>query len=267
MNTVALPSLPGRMPLTAWSVPRSTPTHMSDPGQPVSIRSDPAAALYRGDPGRAYHEGKRGLPAVAVPWVHRLRADKFQPWVKTEDVVFELGVGAGWNLAALGCSRRVGCDTADSPVVREALRGLGIEFVGRTEEAPDGLADVVLCHHTLEHLLEPAAGLRELRRILKPAGRLVAHVPWERESRYARYAPDEPNHHLHGWNAQTLGNLAAVLGWRIERIGIRRYGYDRLAAKLASRLRIGEGGFRRVRSLLIALRPLHEVELVAGAPR
>ncbi len=58
-----------------------------------------------------------------------------------------------------------------------------------------------------------------------------------------------------------------VLGWRIERLGIRRYGYDRLAAKLAVRLRIGESGFRLVRALLITLRPLREVELVAGASR
>ncbi len=239
---------------------------MSALGQPAPARSDPAAALYRGDSGRAYHEGKRGLPAVAVPWVHRLRADKFQPWVSTGDVVFELGVGAGWNLAALACARRVGCDAADSAVVREALHGLGIELVGRTGEVPDGLADVVLCHHTLEHLLEPATALRELRRILKVSGRLVAHVPWEREGRYARYAPDEPNHHLHGWNVQTLGNLAAVLGWRIDCVRVRRYGYDRLAAKLAARLRIGEPGFRLVRSLLVGLRPLREVELVAGVP-
>jgi len=230
--------------------------------EPTSPR-DAAAALYRGASGLAYHEGKRGLPDAARPWIHRLRAEKFQPWVARTDVVFELGVGAGWNLAALACARRVGCDAADAASVRDQLQALGIEFVAATEGLPDAWVDVAICHHTLEHLLEPAAGLRELRRLLKPQGRLVVHVPWEREGRYARFDPGEPNHHLHGWSAQTLGNLATVLGWRIERVGVRRYGYDRFAARLAARLHLGEPGFRLLRGLLLVLRPLREVELVA----
>lgn len=227
---------------------------------------DPAAALYRGDSGRAYHDGKRGLAEAALPWVYRLRARKFQPWVKEDATVVELGVGAGWNLAGLKCARRVGCDAADSPGLQERLRTLGIAFVPDLSGIADGSADVVICHHTLEHLLEPASALRALQRILRPGGRLVLHVPWERERRYARFNPAEPNHHLHGWNAQTLGNLATVLGWRIEHLTVRRYGYDRFAASLALKLRLGEPGFHVLRAALIALAPLREVELVAAAP-
>lgn len=48
----------------------------------------------------------------AQEWVYRLRAEKFQRWVKDTDTVFEYGVGAGWNLARLRCGRRVGFDAA-----------------------------------------------------------------------------------------------------------------------------------------------------------
>ncbi|HUC86458.1 MAG TPA: hypothetical protein VL970_14785, partial [Candidatus Acidoferrales bacterium] len=67
---------------------------------------------YRGDEGRRYQESKRGLPAQALPWVAALRARKFAPLVRPEDVVLEYGVGAGWNLAALVCQRKLGFDVA-----------------------------------------------------------------------------------------------------------------------------------------------------------
>lgn len=225
---------------------------------------DSAAAQYRGGPGRAYHEGKRALAPAAQEWVWRLRAEKFRPWVSPTDAVVELGVGAGWNLARLNCGRRIGCDAAD--FLAPGLTALGIEFVPSLASLPAACADVAICHQTLEHLLEPVAALRELARVLRPEGRLVLHVPWEVERRYRRYDPAEPNHHLYHWNAQNLGNLATVLGWRIRELRVRPYGYDRFAANLAVRLRAGETGFRRLRRLLVMLRPLREVELVAQSP-
>jgi SAM-dependent methyltransferase len=226
--------------------------------------SERAAARYREASGRQYHEGKRGLKPEALPWVMSLRAAKFQARVRDSDTVFEFGVGAGWNLGRLRCARKVGCDVAE--FLANDLRAMGIEFLPNAEAAPAGLADAVICHHALEHVIEPAATLAELLRILKPGGTLVLHVPWEREGRYARYDPGEPNHHLYTWNAQTLGNLAAVVGFRLTSVGVRRYGYDRFAASQAVRLRLRESGFRLFRACLITLRPLWEVELVAGRP-
>ena len=173
-------------------------------------------------------------------------------------------MGAGWNLARLNCARKVGCDAAD--FLAPQLAAQGIEFVRELAALPAGCADVAICHQTLEHLLEPVTALRELARVLRPEGRLVLHVPWEVERRYRRYDPAEPNHHLYHWNAQNLGNLAAVLGWRIGELRVRAYGYDRFAANLAVKLRAGEAGFRLLRRLLIGLRPLREVELVARRP-
>lgn len=223
--------------------------------------TSPATDAYQGAAGRAYHEVKRGVPSRALPWVHALRAAKFAPHVGPEDTVFEFGAGAGWNLARLRCARRIGCDAAD--FLAPDLARLGVEFVSDTAQVASDTADVVICHHALEHVLHPAEVLGELRRVSKPGGKLVLHVPWERESRYGRFRADEPNHHLHGWSAQTLGNFVAVLGWHIEQVRTRRYGYDRFAAALALRVGLGVVGFRAVRSLLIALRPLREVELVA----
>jgi SAM-dependent methyltransferase len=222
---------------------------------------DAVTALYRGESGRAYHEVKRALDPGALPWVMASRARKIQPYVQRADVVFELGVGAGWNLGMLRCARRVGCDA--STFLSPQLAALGIEFVPDLLSVPDSLANVVICHHALEHLPDPTETLRQLRRISKNDGRLVLHVPWERERRYARYRADDPNHHLFNWNAQNLGNLVSVLGYKIESLVVRKYGYDRFAANLALRFRLGEPGYRGLRACLIALRPFREVELVA----
>jgi SAM-dependent methyltransferase len=51
-------------------------------------------------------------------------------------------------------------------------------FTGSVLPLADGEADTVLCTETLEHVLDPCAFLRELRRILPPAGRLVLTVPF-----------------------------------------------------------------------------------------
>jgi SAM-dependent methyltransferase len=220
-----------------------------------------ADALYQGTSGRKYHEQKRALRPEALEWVMSLRAEKFRPYVSPDDVVFELGVGSGWNLGRLGCGRRIGCDTSE--FLAERVSELGIEFVTSTAALPSSIAEVVICHHTLEHLIDPAAALKDLARILKPQGKLLLTTPWERERRFALYQADDSNHHLFNWNPQNLGNLVALLGFQVRSVTTRRYGYDRFAANLALRLRCGAGGYRLLRACLIAIRPLIEVQLIA----
>lgn len=220
-----------------------------------------AARHYQGEAGRAYHEGKRGLPPAAFPWVARLRAAKFAPHVRATDTVVEFGVGAGWNLAELKCARRVGFDVSD--FLESAVRELGIEFVRDSTALADASADVVICHHMLEHALNPAASLAEIRRVLQPGGKLLLHVPFEREPRYRKHDPAEPNHHLFSWNTQTLGNLITECGFKLESAGIGQFGYDRTAAAWALKLKLGEPGFCLLRSLAHLLLPASEVRVVA----
>ncbi len=216
---------------------------------------------YCGDAGRRYHQVKRGIPEEAVPWVARLRARKFSGFVGGSDVVFEYGVGNGWNLAELQCGRKIGFDVADG--VEEAVRSLGIEFVADSKVMPEASADVVLCHHTLEHVLHPPEALNEMRRLLKPQGRLLLYVPLERETRYEHFRRDEPNHHLYSWNVQTLGNLVEETGFKVTEAGVGEFGYSRFAAVWAARLRLGEGGFRFARRMLHAIRPAFEARVIA----
>jgi SAM-dependent methyltransferase len=226
--------------------------------------TEQAQRHYRGEAGRRYQESKRGLPKQAIPWVAALRARKFAPLLGAEDVVLEYGVGTGWNLADVRCRRKMGFDVAD--FLEPSLRALGIEFVADTRMMPDAAVDVVICHHTLEHVLHPPDVLAEIRRLLKPAGRLLLYVPFEREEKYEHFRPAEPNHHLYSWNVQTLGNLVQEAGFEVAQAGIGEFGYARFSAAWAAKLRLGEAGFRGLRRLLHIVRPAFEVRIVALTP-
>ena len=221
-------------------------------------------SAYVGESGEAYHAGKRAVPPQALPWVIRVRATLFEDRIGPREDVLEFGCGYGWNLGGLRCRRRVGHDVAVQ--LRAEVEATGAEFVASTATLPDGAFDVVISHHSLEHVPNPSGVLTELRRLLKPGGRLLLTVPWERERRYGRYDPAEPNHHLFSWNPQTLGNLVAVAGFEELEVRTRRYGYDRRAALLAVRLRCGEPGFRGIRWALQRIIPLWEVVLEARRP-
>ena len=229
--------------------------------------SDPPAATarYQGEAGRHYQESKRAIPEDSFPWVARLRAGKLMPWVHAEDTVLEYGVGYGWNLAALRCRRRLGFDVAG--FLEPQVRAGGIEFVEDTSALSGGVADVVICHHTLEHALHPPEMLAGIRRLLRPGGQLLLFVPFERERRYRRFRADEPNHHLYSWNVQTLGNLVQAAGFEVRTARVDRFGYDRFAAAWAHRLHLGETGFRLIRRAAHLVVPAWEVRLVALKPR
>jgi SAM-dependent methyltransferase len=223
-----------------------------------------SAHHYQGEAGRRYHHEKRGIPAAAYAWVSRLRAAKFASHVRPTDVVFEFGVGSGWNLAALNCARRLGHDVTE--FLEPELARHGIDFVPATQQLGSGTVDVAICHHSLEHVLEPAAVLREIHRLLRPGGTLFVAVPFEKERRYRAYDPNEPNHHLFSWNPQTLGNLVVEAGFHLDSAMLGQFGYDRFAAVLADQLHLGERGFRWLRALAHGLHPGREVRVVARKP-
>jgi SAM-dependent methyltransferase len=218
------------------------------------------AEHYSGDSGRVYHEQKRGIPDSAFDWIAQSRAKKIAPHINPTDTVFEYGVGWGWNLGALKCARKFGFDISN--IVREKVTARGIEWISAPDKFAEGSADVVICHHTLEHLLDPVAGLKQIKRLLRADGKLLLFVPFERESKYTRFDPAEPNHHLYSWNAQTLGNLVQETGFKVVEATVAPFGYDRFSAVWAARLNVGHFGFKFIRSCAHLLKPAFEVRIV-----
>src|SRR5688572_16610297 len=201
-------------------------------------RMSEATRHYTGEEGRRYHESKRGIPEASYNWVARLRSEKISPHISPEDTVFEFGAGSGWNLASLNCKRRIASDVSD--FLAEKLRTRGIEFVADPATLAENSIDIVICHHALEHVLNPPEILRQIHRLLNKNGKLVLFVPFEKECRYRHFSRGEPNHHFYSWNTQTLGNLVEELGFTVEQAGVGEFGYDRFAASWADKFNLGE---------------------------
>ena len=216
---------------------------------------------YSGERGREYHETKRSIPESAYQWVANLRAAKIQPDIRETDAVLEYGVGTGWNLAELKCKNRLGFDLSGhlEPIVQNH----GIEFVKDIKTITDASIDVVICHHALEHVSRPPEVLNEIRRILCENGKLLLFVPFEKERRYRRFNPDEPNHHLYSWNVQTLGNIVRDMGFQVMQGKVEEFGYDRFAAVWAVRLHLGEAGYKLIRKAIHLIKPASEVYIMA----
>lgn len=224
------------------------------------IKAD-AKRHYTGASGEEYH-ASFAIPEATVPWVARERAKKTARFLAPSDTVLEYGVGYGWNLSQANCKKRLGFDVASH--VEPYVRALGIEFVPATSRIGDGTLDAVVCHHALEHVISPSEALVEMRRMLRPGGKLLLFVPYEKERRYRRFQRGEPNHHLYSWNVQSLANLLEELGFDVADARVGQYGYDRFSAVWASRLRAGRAGYRVLRQMLHLVRPGLEVQVVAA---
>jgi SAM-dependent methyltransferase len=97
--------------------------------------------------------------------------------------VLELGIGSGLNLAhydRLAVTEIVGVDPATevqrSLARRIAAAGLPVELIALSAEKisqPDASFDTVVMTYTLCSIPDPAAALAEVRRLLKPSGRLL----------------------------------------------------------------------------------------------
>ncbi|MDD3642221.1 MAG: methyltransferase domain-containing protein, partial [Candidatus Krumholzibacteria bacterium] len=80
-----------------------------------------------------------------------------------------LGVGIDFSSGALGVFR-------SRPSFDPRRLGL-VLAAGDAIPLPDGSVDRVLCNHVLEHVLDDAAVIREIGRVLRPGGRALIGVP------------------------------------------------------------------------------------------
>ena len=135
--------------------------------------------VRRFDPD-AYHT-RSALPIRAIERL-RVRAIRRLLDVRPDARVLEVGVGGGNVLERIG-GRRYGIDL--SPFIlhkaQARLGGAAALVRGDAMALPfaDGVFDRVYCSEVLEHVLEPEAVVREMRRVLAPSGFAVVSVPNE----------------------------------------------------------------------------------------
>ncbi len=131
--------------------------------------------------------------------------------------ILEIGCGSGRLLQELQDTNTVyGMDVAEAALRICRERGLDCVSMGDVTALPysDEVFDTVIAIDVLEHIVDDAAAVREIRRVCAPGGTLVATVPaykmlWSRR--------DVDHHHKRRYRVEELRKLLSSAGFKIRK--------------------------------------------------
>jgi SAM-dependent methyltransferase len=134
---------------------------------------------------RAHYESFwADAPQDPEPWAWERRRSLLLGAVRRGERVLDLGCGTGRFVAAL---RDAGADAVGVELAETALRrarlnapGADLRLVEPDGSLPleHGSVDLVWCSEVLEHVADTEHVLLEVRRVLRPGGRLLVTVPF-----------------------------------------------------------------------------------------
>lgn len=191
------------------------------------VRSS-AAAYYcrRHTPSGAYRHliGKllaERLGRVVAGFPAYLTDTRLDLRLTQKAAILDVGSGAGQTLLTLshfGFRDLTGVDPflAASITYPNGVRVLKAELSELTRQF-----DLVLANHSVEHVRDPRATLREMHRLLKPGRYAIVRVPVVAEA-WRRYGVNwvqlDPPRHLFLFPAQTLTAVAAEAGFTVAEV-------------------------------------------------
>lgn len=270
----------------AYQPTEPAPAPWLGPGLKGVIRRWTLAAHY-GYPLAGDLGGVRRALIGVVTRPLRGRYVEFPPFRPGARLV-EVGCATGERLALL---RSLGWDVQGVEISAQACRlakaryGLDV-FCGELEEAclPSASVDGVLMAQVIEHVHDPVATLREVRRILRPGGAVVMETPNAASLERRLFGPWwyewEIPRHLFFFDARTLGLCCLKAGLRVRRVAYSSFtfawnrslafwcqdrGWDRLAAWFPARRRPVDWMLRPLGKLLALARAAGRMIVVAEA--
>jgi SAM-dependent methyltransferase len=194
----------------------------------------------------------------------RIEARKFAPLIRPEHVVLDFGCGAGNILRALTCARKIGVEV--NPAARERCEQVGITCFADVAEVPDGIVDVAISNHALEHVPAPIEAMRQIRRTLKPGGWFCVCVPIDDWRVRRRFDPQDVNHHLYTWTIQLLGNALTEAGFSVSPDAIRLVNHTWPPKHLALEAALPRPVFKAICAFWAILVRRRELVAVVRAP-
>ena len=142
--------------------------------------------------------------------------------VPRDAAILDVGCGDGVllrRLAAVGFSRLHGVD----PFVPATARSPdGVTVFKARLEAFDGRYDVVMLHHSLEHMEDPLAAMSAIRRLLSSGGTAIVRTPVADSTAWRLYGADwvqlDAPRHLFVHSRQSVSNLAERAGLEVSSV-------------------------------------------------
>jgi len=130
--------------------------------------------------------------------------------------ILDVGCGTGANLKMLATHGRAeGVDISTQAVEFCRERGLDSVKLGAAEQLPydDDSFDLVTALDVIEHLDDDVAGLREMRRVLRPDGYLLIFVP---AFMFLWGVQDDVSNHRRRYTLPGLLRAVEAAGFRVE---------------------------------------------------
>jgi SAM-dependent methyltransferase len=141
--------------------------------------------------------------------------------IPTGAVILDVGCGSGQlirNMKRLGFDHVTGID----PYIDHDLHYEGVDILRRTLDEADGTYDVVMLHHSFEHMAQPVRAMQDLRRLLKPDGRLLLRIPVAASYAWQHYGVNwiglDPPRHLFLHSPASIERLARQADLRITQV-------------------------------------------------
>ena len=137
---------------------------------------------------------------------------------KLKPRILDVGCGTGANLQMLGeHGEAEGVDISNEALEFCRARGLAKVKQGAAESLPfeNASFDLVTALDVVEHLDDDVAGLKEMRRVLRPRGRALLFVP---AFMFLWGVQDDVSHHRRRYTAGEIANRIREAGLTVERI-------------------------------------------------
>ena len=160
-----------------------------------------------------WYVGRRRIIADFVRRIcEQLRAER-----NSEPRILDIGCGTGGNLETLsGFGQAEGVDISIEALDFCRARGLNNVREGAAETLPyeSESFDLVTGLDVVEHLDDDVSGLREMRRVLRPGGRMLLFVP---AFMFLWGVQDDVSHHRRRYTLSELKQKLQQAGMNVER--------------------------------------------------
>jgi ubiquinone/menaquinone biosynthesis C-methylase UbiE len=136
------------------------------------------------------------------------------------DRALDLGVGDGRVASLIDASQLVGADVSQVALERARTRLPGADLVLIEPDEPlpfgDNEFDLVTCIETLEHVRDVQLALSEIRRVLRPGGRLALTTPASARWRVLFRGVEHPfSPHIRSFTRRSLRTTLETMGFHI----------------------------------------------------
>jgi SAM-dependent methyltransferase len=166
--------------------------------------------MFRIEQSHWWYTGRRKILTSFVEDICRRVTDR-------RPRILDVGCGTGANLLMLSkFGDAEGVDVSEDALAFCRERGLENVKLGAAEKLPydDGTFDLVTALDVVEHLDDDLAGLREMRRVLRPGGRVLLFVP---TFMFLWGLQDDVSNHRRRYRMPELERLLEQAGFEVER--------------------------------------------------